>query len=62
MTRLPPRVRVGDRVYVQGMPVMSLEVIDCSDPSMITLRAHTGATLRVGRNTVIPATQRAAQF
>ena len=47
------RIRVGDRVYIQGMPVMALEVIDCSDPSLIVLQAPNGATLKAGRKTVI---------
>jgi hypothetical protein len=47
------KIRVGDRVYIQGMPVMPLEVIDTSDPALIVLRAPNGATLKAGRKTVI---------
>ena len=28
MTKLPPRIRIGDHVYLENMPVMALEVID----------------------------------
>jgi hypothetical protein len=40
------RIRLGDKVFIQGMPVMALEVIDASDPALIVLRSPNGATLR----------------
>jgi hypothetical protein len=53
VSSIPPRTKPGDRVYLQNMPVMALEVIDTSAPALITLRAPSGATLRAGRRTVI---------
>lgn len=53
MTKLPTRIRIGDRVYLVSMPVMPLEVIDISDPSLIVLRSPNDATLKAGRRTVI---------
>jgi hypothetical protein len=53
MSKLPQRIRVGDKVFIQGMPVMALEVIDVSDPALIVLRAPNGATLKADRKTVI---------
>lgn len=53
MTKLPPKIRIGDRVYLENMPVMPLEVIDITDPALVTLKAPNGATLKVGRRTVI---------
>ena len=47
------RIKVGDRVFIQSMPVMEMEVIDVSDPALIVLRAPNGATLKAGRRTVI---------
>ena len=54
------RVKVGDKVYIQNMPVMALEVIDTSNPSLIVLRAPNGATLKAGRKTVIRVETREA--
>lgn len=48
-------IRPGERVYVQEMPVMAQEVIDASDPALVTLQTPSGATLKVGRQTVRPA-------
>ena len=53
MTKLPTRIRTGDHVYLENMPVMALEVIDTSDPALIVLRSPNGATLKAGRKTVI---------
>lgn len=53
MTKLPPRIRLGDHVFLQNTPVMPLEVIDTSDPALIVLRAPNGAVLKAGRKTVI---------
>ena len=53
MTKFPPRIRIGDHVYVENMPVMALEVIDTSDPALIVMRAPNGMTLKAGRKTVI---------
>ena len=50
MSRLKP----GDRVFVKGWPPVSLEVIDCSDRSIVTLKSEYGAILKAGRFTVIP--------
>jgi hypothetical protein len=49
------RIKPGDRVHVKGWPAdVSLEVIDTSDRSIVTLRSEYGATLKVGRLAVIP--------
>jgi hypothetical protein len=53
LTKQCIRIRVGDRVYVQNMPVLPLEVVDTSDPSLIVLRAPNGATLKAGQKTII---------
>ena len=53
MTKLSPRIHIGDRVYIGSMPVMALEVIDVSDPAVIVLRPPNGAMLKAGRRTVI---------
>ena len=29
-------LKVGDKVFIQGMPVMPLEVIDVSDPALLS--------------------------
>jgi len=49
------RLRIGDRVYIKGMPTMPLEVIDVSNPGLVVLRAPNCATLKAGRKTVIRA-------
>lgn len=49
MNSLPSRIKPGDRVYLQNMPVLALQVIDTSDPALIVLRAPNGATLKAGR-------------
>ena len=48
-------IKPGDRVYVQDFPPCALEVVDCSQPSIVTLKSEHGATLKVGRLFVIPA-------
>ncbi len=40
------RLHPGDTVQVNGSPC---EVIDTSDPALITLRSQNGATLKIGR-------------
>ena len=55
MTRLPLRLIPGDRVFVKGWPPVSLEVVDCSDRSIVTLRSEYGATLKIGRLAVVLA-------
>jgi hypothetical protein len=50
---LPPRIRLGDRVRLKGMAA-ALEVIDITDPALVTLRAPNGATLKAGRLAVVP--------
>lgn len=60
MTKLPPKIRIGDRVFIQGMPVLALEVIDVSDRACITVRSPNGATLKAGRKTVIRVVIQAA--
>lgn len=52
------RIKVGDRVYVQNMPVMALEVINVSDPAYVVLQAPNGMKLKAGRGTVISAKER----
>ena len=42
-------IKVGDRVFVQGFPPRSLEVVDASNRSIVILRSEHGATLKVGR-------------
>ena len=53
MTKLPPRIHIGDKVFIQNMHDLALEVIDVSDPALIVLRSPNGATLKAGRKTVI---------
>jgi hypothetical protein len=55
MAKLPPCIQPGDRVFVQGWPSQSLEVIDCSDRSIVVLRSENGAVVKVGRLAVVPA-------
>jgi hypothetical protein len=52
------RIKQGDRVYIQNMPVMSLEVIDVSDPAYVVLQAPNGMKQKAGRGTVISAKER----
>ena len=52
-------IKPGDRVFVQGFPPRTLEVVDCSHPSIVTLKSENGATLKVGRLSVIPASETA---
>jgi hypothetical protein len=40
-------------VYIENMPVMSLEVIDIDDPALVVLRTPNGTTLKAGRRTVL---------
>ena len=40
------RLHPGDTVQVNGSPC---EVIDTSDPALVTLRSQNGATLKIGR-------------
>jgi hypothetical protein len=54
-TKLPPRIQVGDRVFVRGWPPRSLEVISIDGPSFITLQSPHGGILKVGRLAAIPA-------
>ena len=49
------RIKPGDRVFVKGWPPQSLEVVDCSDRSIVVLRSEHGATVKVGRLAVVPA-------
>jgi hypothetical protein len=53
MSRLKP----GDCVFVKGWPPVSLEVIDCSDRSIVTLRSEHGELVKVGRLAIVPATK-----
>jgi hypothetical protein len=53
VSKLPPRIKPGDRVFVKGWPPQSLKVIDCDHPSIITLKSEHGATLKVGRKALI---------
>ena len=55
------RIKVGDRVYLENMPVMPLEVIDVSDPALIVLRSPNGVTLKAGRKTVIRVEDKARE-
>jgi hypothetical protein len=55
MIKLPPCIQPGDRVFVQGWPPEPLEVIDCSDRSIVVLRTVNGAVVKVGRLAVMPA-------
>ena len=54
MTKLPPRIHPGDKVFVKGWAPVSLEVVSIDDPSIVTLRSEYGVTMKVGRLTVIP--------
>ena len=47
------RIKPGDRVFVKGWPPISLEVVDASDRSIITLRSEHGALVKVGRLVVV---------
>ena len=40
------RLHPGDTVHVNGYPC---EVIDTSDPALVTLRTPNGATFKIGR-------------
>ena len=53
MSGLPPRLRPGDIVFVRGMPFKALEVVETSDQVLVTLGAENGATLKVGRLSVV---------
>lgn len=46
------RIRIGDAVRLAGGPAVWLEVIDTSDPALLTLRAPAGQLLKAGRATV----------
>jgi hypothetical protein len=61
MAKLPQCIQPGDRVFVQGWPPQSLEVIDCSDRSIVVLRSVNGAVVKVGRLAVVPAGNRGIQ-
>ncbi len=44
---------VGDTVCIRRIPPSApMEVIDCSDKSLLVLQAPTGAVVRVGRRAV----------
>ena len=44
----------GDSVVIKGWPPREMEVTDTRNPILLTVRAPNGATLRVGRETVVP--------
>lgn len=45
-------VKEGDHVKLSGGPNCWLEVVDCSDPALLTLAAPNGVQLKCGRQTV----------
>lgn len=51
-------VRPGDMVRIVGGPACWLEVIDTSDPSLLTLAAPNGCQLKCGRQTVAEISRR----
>jgi hypothetical protein len=50
---LMPGLQLGDKVFVRGWPPQSLEVIDCSNRSIVVLRSDNGAVIKVGRMSVV---------
>jgi hypothetical protein len=44
----------GDSVVLRGWPPREMKVTDTRNPVLLTVRAPNGATLRVGRETVVP--------
>jgi hypothetical protein len=54
MASAPHVFRVGDQCVIKGWPPVTLEIIDTSDPAMLTLRGPTGQTMRVGRLACVP--------
>lgn len=46
------QIRPGDHITVSGWPPAHLEVVDASDPALLTIRAPSGAELKIGRQCV----------
>lgn len=45
-------IRPGDMVRLVGGPACWLEVVDTSDPALLTLAAPNGCQLKCGRQTI----------
>jgi hypothetical protein len=55
MTKLPPKIRIGQLVTVDGWTGTPMEVISVDDPALVVLKTANGATVKLGRRTVRPA-------
>lgn len=51
-------IREGDHVRLVGGPACWLEVVDATDPALLTLAAPGGIQLKAGRATVAEVTRR----
>lgn len=52
MADQPKRVRVGDRILVEGWSPIEFEVVDISDRALVTVRSTAGKEFRVGRRAI----------
>lgn len=46
------RVRIGDRVLVEGWSPIAFEVTDTSDRALVTVRSPAGREFRIGRKAI----------
>lgn len=57
----PATLRVGDHVRLVGGPSCWLEVMETTDPALITLAAPNGVQIKAGRQTVSEISRRPRQ-